>query len=276
MWDFVQAEDVYKKWLGFVSQNDHLLARKQLAYLYRTLGRFEEAKGQIRLGLDLAGQLKADQALVYLYYDLAYHYLRSGKYQEALDAVDKPRLSEQVSIPDRIIFLEMRGWIFAEMGRTAEARQAANEIKTLVETSLYKKGIRLYDLLTGIIRLKEKDYPGAIASLKKAISLLPHPFSWDTTDDGLYMYQLAAAYYESGDLEKAREELERMEAFIPGRTLWGDLYALGYYRLGLIYEKQGVKAKAKENYERFLDLWKAADPGLPEVEDAKKRLAGLS
>ena len=45
--------------------------------------------------------------------------------------------------------------------------------------------------------------------------------------------------------------------------------------LGKIFEQKAWKGKAIEHYEKFLDLWKDADPGILEVEDAKKRLAGL-
>jgi cytochrome c-type biogenesis protein CcmH/NrfG len=45
--------------------------------------------------------------------------------------------------------------------------------------------------------------------------------------------------------------------------------------LGKIAEQQGDKERAVENYRKFLDLWKDADPGIPKVENARKRLAGL-
>jgi len=60
-----------------------------------------------------------------------------------------------------------------------------------------------------------------------------------------------------------------------GRLWLGDLYAKSFYMLGKIYEKKEMIRDARENYEKFLELWKDADPGIPEVTDAKKRLEAL-
>jgi tetratricopeptide (TPR) repeat protein len=78
MWDFAKAEEVYKKWLGFFNPRYQILVPEQLEYLYKTQGKFEEAKNQIMLGIDFAEKQKEDIDLLYLYCDLAYHYLRSG------------------------------------------------------------------------------------------------------------------------------------------------------------------------------------------------------
>lgn len=76
---------------------------------------------------------------------------------------------------------------------------------------------------------------------------------------------------------RAQEEFEGITRLTTGRLLWGsDAYAKSFYMLGKIHEEQGDKQQSRENYQKFLDLWRDADPGIAEVEDAKKRLAGLN
>jgi tetratricopeptide (TPR) repeat protein len=86
---------------------------------------------------------------------------------------------------------------------------------------------------------------------------------------------LARAYEQSGETDKAISEYEGLTTFSPISKEPFLVHPKYYYRLAKLYEKKGMKTKARENFERFLDLWKDADPGLPEVEDAAKRLAAL-
>jgi tetratricopeptide (TPR) repeat protein len=86
---------------------------------------------------------------------------------------------------------------------------------------------------------------------------------------------LGEAYFKSGEFEKARAEFDAISRVIYDRTFCGDLWAKSYYWLGQIAEKQGKKSGAVANYQRFLDLWKDADPDRPEPADARMRLARL-
>lgn len=86
---------------------------------------------------------------------------------------------------------------------------------------------------------------------------------------------LARAYAKKGDSGKAIAEYERLTTFDHRKEAQFLIHPKYHYRLGLLYEQKGLKAKAAERYRKFLMLWKAADPGLAEVKDARARLAGL-
>ena len=86
---------------------------------------------------------------------------------------------------------------------------------------------------------------------------------------------LARAYYKKGDLESAITEYVRLTDPDPnkrGRTL---IRPTWHYELAKLYEEKGLKTKAIEQYEKFLEIWKDADEDRPELIDAKKRVTKL-
>jgi len=86
---------------------------------------------------------------------------------------------------------------------------------------------------------------------------------------------LARAYAQKGELDKAIAEYQRLIAFDPNSKGHCLIHPLYHYRLAKLRQEKGLKEKAKGQYQKFLELWKDADPGTPEALDAKKKLAGL-
>jgi tetratricopeptide (TPR) repeat protein len=178
-------------------------------------------------------------------------------------------------LPSRQKFdLFTRGRIQAEMRSFDEARKTAEELKSLIEKGVNRKELRRYEYILGQIELERGNYRQAADLFGRACGWLDFQGEW-SPEQAPYFANLARAFYESGDLDKARKTYERITLLTTGRGYDGDIYARAFYMLGKIAERQGDKARARDRYRKFLDLWKDADPGLPEVPDAKTRLAAL-
>jgi len=251
-----------------------------LGALYLLQGKFKKSEYQYKQGIETAKNLGEMSRKSVFHRRLAYIYRISGNPEEALKEYDKAWNNEVEieSVSGQIRILYDKGLTFLEAKSMEKAQRTADELKELLQKAMNKKLIRYYNNLMGMIELEKGNLSKAIEYFNEAISLLSYQRRV-ITHHAHFFDPLASAYYKAGDFEKAREEYERIASLTFGRLFYGDIYTKSFYMLGKIYEQKGWKGKALEHYEKFLDLWKDADSGLPEVrtltEDAKKSLTGL-
>jgi tetratricopeptide (TPR) repeat protein len=248
-----------------------------LVNLSINLGNFEKAKSQAKQGIELAGKLKQADWETWIRFSLSNIYFRTMELDLALEEIEKARVLavETESLPSERMALALKGIFYVRGGLADEAQKIVDRLDELVMEGSNKNAIRLSYLVKGEIEKEKGNFPLAIELLKKAIPLLPAEDDLGVEGHPIFYESLAETYYRSGDLVKASEIFERISLLTVSRINFGDIYAKSFYMLGKINEEQGNIAKSIEHYEKFLDLWKDADPGIAEVEDAKKRLAGL-
>jgi tetratricopeptide (TPR) repeat protein len=273
MGDLKKAEQEYKKLYERKEPVVSGYGRQRLGYLYWLQGRFKDVRKLALGGIEEAERLGQSTWMRGATFALMDVERILGNYDRALELLNKiwnSAVEDEAYSAQRNALFEMV-LTHLEMKSIDEAQQTADRLKEMIEQAMNKKLIRNYYILLGAIELEKNNYSRAIEFYNKAKPLLS---AISGTHLGL-AYHTGLAYSEAGDLENARQEYERVISLTTGGQASGDLYAKSFYMLGKIHEQQDNKPKAIENYEKFLDLWKNADPGIPEVEDARKRLAGL-
>jgi len=168
------------------------------------------------------------------------------------------------------------GAIELKKGNIDSARSYLKKMEAVMPKMTSPQKLEGYNWLLGQILLAEESYDEAIALLKNA-PRMKMPWLWLTQPVITYNLfdtnmLLGRAYREKGDWDKAIEIYERLVDPNPENRDGRLIRPMNYYYLALCYEMKGQKAKAIEHYEKFLSLWKDADPGIAEVEDARKRL----
>jgi serine/threonine protein kinase/Tfp pilus assembly protein PilF len=264
------------KWGGFwlKAYFDYFLGRWD-----RSLAEYLAIKKQAEKDEFAYGVATADWITGYIYSDLGQFDSARKAFQGWSDHNFKRNPASRTSNSVQDSF--QRGWVDLKQGRIEGARARLAEIEPLLPTvdSADKKDMTFrYELLKTELLLAENSTDKAIAVAEKIVFLDPPLMqiaSLVTSNQPFLKDVLARAYWKKGELDKAIAEYGRLMTIDPKNQLRFLIHPLYHYRLGRIYEEKGEKAQAREQYQKFIDFWKDADPGQPELADAKKRLAAL-
>jgi serine/threonine protein kinase/Flp pilus assembly protein TadD len=161
----------------------------------------------------------------------------------------------------------LKALMFAQNKRVslaAEMAAAADSIVTESSSPLLRQTLFL---AKAVIALESGNATAACDYLEKAAEMRPNFHVG---------YHLGIAYLRSNRLPESIEQfgkiLKRYDSTRAGAPMEN---VMARFYLGEAYEKSEQHKKAADQYKEFLDLWKDADRGIEEVEDAKRRLAAL-
>ena len=274
--NFQEAESILKEFLEKDDPYSRLSAQLWLGHLYLTQGKYKTCKNAFIKGVDDSTISNLKPLKLRFLLSLAYLNLQMNQFSEAIQIAENAEdIASEINFTDEESYaLHLRGLACLMMKEMDKAKSTASQLKQLIERIKYQKRMRRYHHLMGYIAQQEGMTTYSIQNFEEAVSLLPYQRGTDD-EQAFYLYPLASAYYQNGDLEEARIHFEKITLLTTGRLSWGDLFAKSFYWLGKICQRKSWIGKAIENYEIFLKLWKDADADLLELADAHNQLTKL-
>ena len=272
-WDLEKAEEIFNQLIIREEPAARVWGKYYLLCLRLLQGRFTEFDELIKDAAAMSERFGQNMWLISTLHNSARVKLRRGNPEQAIKDIDRglPVAVAEEESYWRKLLLNAKGLAYLALNKRQEAEAIDDELLALIESGANQNHMWMHYILRGHIELDEKHYSRAVEHFEKGISLLSAVADFQA----LFIEGLGLARYQAGDLEQAQREYTRLTRLHVGKLIAGDVFATSFYMLGKINEELGDKSQAVENYTRFLDLWKDADPGLPEFEDARARLAAL-
>jgi tetratricopeptide (TPR) repeat protein len=255
-------------------------------FYYSLMGRFKEALAELGTAETLA-KTSGNKSLadVILRDDLwiCYDWGRLDLMKTFLDKRIAYRAESKQGTENlnRIYELLYTGLLDVKTGNVASAKKKLEEMESL-SVSVGEKEKSFNDMASNQLKREilfaEGGYDAAI-KIFEAGPPVKIDLSYAASVEGKnlpYMSDFVArAYLAKGERDKAIKEYERLvspDASVRESAL---VHPFSRLRLAALYEAKGDLDRAVEQYESLLDTWQQADPGLPEVAAARKKLIQL-
>jgi serine/threonine protein kinase/tetratricopeptide (TPR) repeat protein len=268
--EYATAESCYKELSSGSGKDLRSYGRTGLALIPLYQGKLEEALKVLNDGIAADRMEQAEEKP-----NVIKHLLKASIYEQKKNlnlALKEAKIGreiyERAHPDDPVGWREFYTHLLAESGKISEAEEVARTLKKGIEEK--NPGLMYgYWLALGIIEQAKGNIKTAVTYWEKAAKEAPSPLF-------NVRFSLATAYLKLGRLGEAVSELEKaLSRYDNIRAILAIWAVKAHYLLALAYEKSGWNKKAIEKYEEFLDIWKDADPGIPEVQDAKERLKKL-
>jgi tetratricopeptide (TPR) repeat protein len=270
------ARTAYERLREHEEGTGEIRGRIGLAQVSLLGGRYSESRTELRKAVEIARAVNPGFEEMEPLWGLAYLSLRQGRYTEAAAAaaeMEKVGRAAGQSYDLKSALL-LTGLAEVGLGNLNAAKADSSELRRIIERSGCPNHMRYVHLLDGRIALAGGYTAAAVVSLERALALLPD--QQDRFDEqALFLEALAEAKERAGAPDQAAEAYRNILALTTGRLRWGDIFALAHFRLGRLLQAKNASAEAAGHFEAFLGLWENADPGRPEIEEAKRKLAGL-
>ncbi len=268
--EYGKAERCFNELLSDSRKETRSRARMYLALVPLYQGRFKEALQMLDEGLaaDRIEKYEGDYAIEKHDLKTLIHMEQNNAAMAGRENAISQELVARTDPGDCIAFRDSEAWLLAKDGETVEARKVLESLKK----DIAKRDPTLMPYwwqTRGIVEVLSGDAKSALECFEESLG--------DTTSPLFEAhYYRGIAFLEAGDPGQTVQELEQgLLRYDSQRAYYAIQAVKAYYVLGQAYEKSGWKSKAVESYRTFLEIWKNADPGIPEANDARERLARL-